>query len=53
MVQTVQRQLDGANRTIVGRVVGIAVIAFAHEPLSDRHLRDDLAVVNESLCFRW
>jgi hypothetical protein len=54
MVQTVQRQLDGANRTIVGRVVGIVVVAFAvDEPISDRHLRDDLAVVNESLCFRW
>ena len=36
---------------IVGRV-GIAVVAFAvDEPLGDRHLRDDLAVVNESLAF--
>jgi hypothetical protein len=47
MVQSVQRQRDGANRTIVSRVVGIAFFAFAvDEPLSDRHLRDDLAVSN-------
>ena len=52
MVQSVQRQRDGATRTIVGLVVGIAVVAFAvDESLSDRHLRDDLAIVNESLAF--
>jgi hypothetical protein len=56
MVQSAQREADGANRTIVtvGRVVGIAVFAFAvDEPLSDRHLqvRDDLSIFNEFLAF--
>jgi hypothetical protein len=31
MVQSVQRQLDGANRSIVGRIVHIAVVAFARD----------------------
>ena len=28
MIQRVPRQLDGTDRTIVGRVVGIAVVAL-------------------------